>query len=98
MRVWREAGQGQGPAAAGVGAGVRFHGARLALGLALAIATYLLFPSAPAVDFALLETGSIAPNNVIAPFGFAVRKTPDELAKERDALARTVQPAFAYDT
>ena len=77
-------------------ADARFHGARLALALVLAFATYLLFPASPAVDFVMMEEGSVAPDNVIAPFGFRVRKSTDELAREQQELAAAVEPAFAY--
>ena len=77
-------------------ADARFHGSRLALALALAVATYLLFPAAPAVDFVMLEEGAVASENVIAPFGFRVRKSADELAREQAELAAAVEPAFAY--
>ena len=77
-------------------ASIRYHGARLGLALALALATYLLFPASPAVNFAPLEVGAVAPDNVIAPFAYRVPKAPTELARERDDLARTVQPVFVY--
>jgi putative nucleotidyltransferase with HDIG domain len=73
---------------------LRFHGARVALALALAVFTYLLFPASPAVDFPVYEVGSVASDNVIAPFAFSVPKTDLELTKERDAAAATVEPVF----
>ena len=73
---------------------LRLHGARVALGIGLALGTYALFPAAPAVESPVLEVGAVAPANVIAPFAFDVRKAPAELAKERDELAATVQPIF----
>ena len=75
---------------------LRFHGARLALALALAVFTYLLFPASPAVDFPVYEVGSVASDNVIAPFAFSVPKTEAELTKERDAAAATVEPVFDF--
>src|SRR4249919_2249217 len=72
------------------------HGARAGLGVALAVFTYVLFPASPAVDFPIYEVGSVASDNVIAPFAFRVPKTPEELAKERDALARGVEPVFVF--
>ncbi|MDQ3699278.1 MAG: HDIG domain-containing protein [Gemmatimonadota bacterium] len=62
----------------------------------LAVATYLLFPAAPAVDVPIYEVGAVASENVIAPFAFAVRKTDAELAKERDELAGSAKPIFVY--
>ena len=58
----------------------RLHGTRIALGLATALATYALFPASPAVDSPVLEVGSVASLNVIAPFAFKVPKSPSELA------------------
>jgi putative nucleotidyltransferase with HDIG domain len=72
------------------------HGKRVALSLALAVFTYLLFPASPAVDFPVYEVGSVASDNVIAPFAFSVSKTDAELKKERDAAAATVEPVFDY--
>src|SRR3982750_868532 len=71
---------------------LRFHGPRIALALGLAVFTYLLFPASPAVDFPVYEVGSVASDNVIAPFAFSVPKTEAELSKERDAAAATVEP------
>ncbi|MFL5575378.1 MAG: HD family phosphohydrolase [Gemmatimonadaceae bacterium] len=79
----------------GAAESLRFHAPRLLLALALALLTYLLFPASPAVDFPLLEAGSVAPDNVIAPFAFAVPKSEAELMRERDDMARSVVPLFA---
>jgi putative nucleotidyltransferase with HDIG domain len=84
------------PAAGDRGAMVRFHGVRVAVALALAVLTYVLFPSAPAVDVPLYEVGAVATENVIAPFAFTVRKPADQLEREREELARTVEPVFDY--
>ena len=73
-----------------------FHGKRLALALGLAVFTYLLFPASPVVDFPVYEVGSVASDNVIAPFAFSVPKSEAELTKERDAAAATVEPVFDY--
>lgn len=73
-----------------------FHGTRAALGVALAVLTYLLFPVSPAVDFPIYEIGSVATDNVIAPFAFTVLKSETELATEREALVRAGEPIFAY--
>jgi putative nucleotidyltransferase with HDIG domain len=75
---------------------LQFHGPRIALALGLAVFTYLLFPASPAVDFPVYEVGSVASDNVIAPFAFSVPKTESELTKERDAAAATVEPVFDY--
>jgi len=75
---------------------LREHGVRIAIALALAVFTYILFPASPAVDFPVYEVGSVASDNVIAPFAFSVPKTDAELAKEREAAAATVEPVFDY--
>jgi cyclic-di-AMP phosphodiesterase PgpH len=78
------------------GRALRDHGARLLVALALAAATFLLFPSAPAVELPMYEVGSVAPENVIAPFAFRVPKPPGELQIERDAAVRATPPVFAF--
>ncbi|HEU4566345.1 MAG TPA: HDIG domain-containing protein [Gemmatimonadaceae bacterium] len=72
------------------------HAKRVLLLVTLAVITYLLFPTAPAVDVPIYEVGAVAQENVIAPFGFAVRKSDAELAKEREELARSAKPIFVY--
>jgi cyclic-di-AMP phosphodiesterase PgpH len=79
------------------GVGARDHAARLVLALAVAVATYLLFPAAPAVDFPLLEVGAVAPDNVIAPFCYTVYKSEEELAREREDRARSVEPILVLN-
>ena len=74
----------------------KFHGARAGLALGLAIFTYILFPASPAVDFPIYEVGSVASDNVIAPFAFIVPKTDAEFARERDAVSRAVEPIFDF--
>lgn len=73
-----------------------FHGARVALGVALAVLTYLLFPASPAIDFPVYEVGSVASDNVIAPFAFRVLKTDAELKSERAAVERGVEPVYDF--
>jgi len=74
---------------------LRFHGARALVALGVAAVTYLVFPASPAVDTPVLEVGSVAPDNVIAPFAYTVLKSPDELAKEQNDIARSVEPIFS---
>ena len=76
----------------------RYHGTRFALALALAILTQLLFPSSPASDVPLYEVGSVATDNVIAPFAFGVRKNAIELRRERDEMARSAEPILVYSS
>jgi putative nucleotidyltransferase with HDIG domain len=78
------------------GRSLSFHLARVGLGVALALLTYGLFRTAPAVDLPIYEVGSVAVDNVISPFAFRVLKTKDELEKERTAIANGVDPVFSY--
>lgn len=73
-----------------------FHGARIAVGVALAVLTFILFPASPAIDFPIYEIGSVASDNVIAPFAFRVLKTPSELQAEQAAVVRGVEPVYVY--
>src|SRR5262245_46165349 len=77
---------------------LRFHGTRALIALIVAAITYLVFPASPVVDSPILEVGSVAPDNVIAPFGYSVLKSPEELAKEQNDIARSVEPIFAIDS
>jgi cyclic-di-AMP phosphodiesterase PgpH len=74
----------------------RVHGTRSGVALVVAIVTFGLFPASPAVDYPLLEIGSVAPDNVIAPVAYTVPKTEEELARERQNVARSVAPIIAY--
>jgi hypothetical protein len=73
-----------------------FHGVRVAVAVALAVLTVLLFPASPAVDFPIYEVGSVASDNVIAPFAFKVLKTDAELSAERESAARSVEPVYVF--
>jgi putative nucleotidyltransferase with HDIG domain len=75
---------------------IAFHAPRVGIGMALAVVTFLLFPASPAIDFPIYEVGSVASDNVIAPFGFGVLKTNEELQDEQDALVRSVEPVYEY--
>ncbi len=69
---------------------------RVLLAVALTLLTYVLFPAVPATNFPIYEVGSVASDNVIAPFAFRVLKDSAELSREREALARTVEPVYAF--
>lgn len=73
-----------------------YHGTRVGVALALAVLTYLLFPASPVVDYPVYEVGSVATDNVIAPFAFRVLKADADLAKEREAMARAAEPIYDY--
>ena len=77
---------------------LRFHGTRALTALLVAAVTYLVFPASPVVDSPILEVGSVAPDNVIAPFGYSVLKTAEELTKEQNDIARSVEPIFTIDS
>ncbi|MEP7066075.1 MAG: hypothetical protein ABI889_08600, partial [Gemmatimonadota bacterium] len=74
------------------------HAPRVALLLAVALITYLLFPTSAAVDSPIFEVGSVATQNVIAPFGFTVPKSATDLREEREQLARSAKPIFVYSS
>jgi hypothetical protein len=74
----------------------QYHGSRFALALALAVLTQLLFPSSPASEVPLYEVGSVATDNVIAPFAFGVKKDAIELRRERAEMARSAEPILVY--
>jgi putative nucleotidyltransferase with HDIG domain len=73
-----------------------FHGVRIAVGVALAVLTFILFPASPAIDFPIYEVGSVASDNVIAPFAFRVLKNQAELQAEQAAVIRGVEPVYVY--
>jgi len=77
------------------GRALRFHGTRALIALGVAAITYLVFPASPAVDSPVLEIGSVAPDNVIAPFAYTVAKSPEELAQEQNQIVRSVEPIFS---
>jgi putative nucleotidyltransferase with HDIG domain len=64
------------------------------VGLALALLTFALFPSLPAADTPVYDVGSVAPEDVVAPFAFHVPKAAAELAAERAEAVRSVPPVF----
>jgi len=72
------------------------QGPRVALAVALTLLTYALFPAVPAANFPIYEVGSVASDNVIAPFSFRVLKDSAELSRQQEALARTVDPVYAF--
>jgi putative nucleotidyltransferase with HDIG domain len=73
-----------------------YHGARGAIALALAGLTSALFPASPAVEVPIYEVGSVAGDNVIAPFAFTVSKPDAEVEREREDLLRGAEPVLVY--
>src|SRR6476661_6283578 len=97
MHLWRQIeGLAGAPKGAESGSRFRYHGSRVALAVALAVITHLLFPSSPASDVPLYQVGSVASENVISPFAFTVKKDPVTLRRERDEIARTSEPILVY--
>ena len=76
------------------GRALRYHGVRALIALGTAAITYLVFPASPAVDSPVLEIGSVAPDNVIAPFAYTVSKSGEELAREQNEIVESVEPIF----
>jgi hypothetical protein len=75
---------------------VRYHGARWAWVLGLAVATNVAFPSSAADVAPLLEPGARANEEVIAPFNFVVNKSEDELQREAEELAGSAKPIYEF--
>ncbi len=92
MNFWDRLEQLTAPSETGFSA--RFHGARVALAVVLALVTHALFPSSPAVDFPLYQVGSVAPEQLNSPFAFTIPKDVKELERERNDVAKVAQPVF----
>src|SRR6266704_2036493 len=75
---------------------VRYHGARWAWVVGLAVLAYVAFPSSAANVAPLLEPGAVAERDVIAPFAFPVNKSDEELAREAEELAASVKPIYQF--
>ena len=60
----------------------------------LVIATLWLMPAERPFEYSNLNVNSIAPEEIIAPFKFAIQKTPDELEKERQQANLSVPVLF----
>jgi putative nucleotidyltransferase with HDIG domain len=72
------------------------HVIRWAPVLALAALTFVLYPVAREIDAPMMEPGQVASVDVLAPFEYGVRKSPQELARDAEALAATVRPLYDY--
>ena len=94
MKIWERIQQLTAPSEHGLSPW--YHGARIALAVILALVTYALFPSSPAVDFPVYEEGSVSPTRVVAPFAFDIPKDARELQREREEAVRVAQPVFTY--
>ena len=84
-----------GPDADG-GRTIWYHLVRWAPLLATAVVAYLLFPPPTGQVAVLPAVGQVAGRTVVAPFGYQVRKTPEEIAREGESRALGAQPVFRY--
>jgi hypothetical protein len=74
---------------------VAFHSIRWGLLIALAALTYVLYPVTRGF-VPVPDVGEVSRSEVLAPFEFAVPKTPTEIDREAAALANTVPPILEY--
>jgi cyclic-di-AMP phosphodiesterase PgpH len=74
----------------------RFHLVRWAPLVAVAILTYLAFPPHVGVGIPVPAVGQISKRDVVAPFAFEVRKSPEEIAREGESRALTAQPVYRF--
>ena len=75
---------------------VRYHGARWAWVLGLAVLANVAFPSSAADVAPLLEPGARTAKEIIAPFNFVVNKSEDELQREAEELAASAKPIYEF--
>ncbi|MEP7228156.1 MAG: hypothetical protein ABI785_12390, partial [Gemmatimonadales bacterium] len=75
---------------------LRFHLARWAPLLAVALLTYIAFPPPIGIGAPLPAVGEISKRAVVAPFAFEVRKSPEEIAREGQSRALTAQPVYRF--
>lgn len=75
-------------------AGLVHHGSRILLLLITSVAIYGLFPAPRLPDTAVLEPGTVAPQDVIAEFSFNIPKSPDELLREQVEAASGVPAVY----
>jgi putative nucleotidyltransferase with HDIG domain len=74
----------------------RYHLVRWAPLFAVALLTYLAFPPHVGVGIPVPSVGQIAKRDVVAPFAFEVRKSPEEIAREGESRALTAQPVYRF--
>jgi putative nucleotidyltransferase with HDIG domain len=72
------------------------QGARVVLLVVVAIVITAFFPPVTRMDVARHELGTLMEEDLIAQVPFAVPKSPDELARERDEAAAAVPPTFDF--
>jgi putative nucleotidyltransferase with HDIG domain len=74
----------------------RFHLARWAPLFGVALLTYFAFPPHVGVGIPVPSVGQISKRDVVAPFAFDVRKSPEEIAREGESRALTAQPVYRF--
>ncbi len=74
----------------------RFHLARWAPLLGVAVLTYFAFPPHVGVGIPVPSVGQISKRDVVAPFAYEVRKSPEEIAREGESRALTAQPVYRF--
>lgn len=75
---------------------VRFHGTRWAWVAGLAVLVFVAFPSSAGNTAPVLDPGTVADRDLIAPFTFPVNKSDEELAREAEELASSVKPIYEF--
>src|SRR3989441_9790088 len=71
---------------------LRYHGSRWAWVAGLALLAYLVFPSSATNVAPLLEPGSVADRDVIAPLTFHANRSDQELEREAADVAGNAEP------
>jgi hypothetical protein len=75
---------------------VTFHALRWGPLVVTALLTYVLFPPPAGVLTGTPVVGKLADRTVVTPFPFQVRKSTDEVAREGESRALTVQPVYRF--
>jgi putative nucleotidyltransferase with HDIG domain len=75
---------------------IGYHLVRWAPLVATAVVAYLLFPPPAGQVASLPSVGQVAGRTIVAPFGYQVRKTAEEMAREGESRALGAQPVFRY--
>lgn len=63
--------------------------------VAVALLTVVLFPPSQVRDVPVVRAGTVAPEDVIAPIDFTVRRDAEDLQRRRDQAELTVPPVYA---
>jgi putative nucleotidyltransferase with HDIG domain len=60
----------------------------------LVLVIVLLLPSERPFEYSNLTVNTVAPEEIIAPFKFAIQKNPEELERERKAARENIPPVY----